>query len=309
MLRQDGVFFREEDLIAIESVLYTPKDEELVARKFISVNTAFAPFAVEIGYDWYERTGSAKILSAGAGAKDIPFVGEKGGRETMKVYTIATGIRYTKEERMAAQAKSALGKGASISLDTLRVETARRYVAEVENKIAFVGSKSHGIKGILNHSGVTAETVANGTGGKTTWADKTPIEKLKDLLKAKKTVEKGNLFKARVLLLDSDSYNSLLLPYSDSSPMTVLSWIQSQGAYFEKIISTSALNADNNGLSANAFCVMDNAREIVELAVVEDLTLGNPVYDIIGTSEQGVTERCAGCIIRHPAAIYVGKGI
>jgi len=309
MLRQDGVFFREEDLIAIENVLYTPKDEELVARKFISVNTAFAPFAVEIGYDWYERTGSAKILSAGAGAKDIPFVGEKGGRETLKVYTIATGIRYTKEERQAAQAKSALGKGASVSLDTLRVETARRYIAEVENKLAFVGSKSHGIKGILNHTGITAETVANGAGGKTTWADKTPVEKLKDLLKAKATVEKGNLFKARVLLLDSDAYNSLLLPYSDSSPMTVLAWIQSQGAYFEKIISTSAMSSENNTLSADAFCVMDSAREIVELAVIEDLTLGNPVYDIIGTSEQGVTERCAGCIIRHPGAIYVGKGI
>lgn len=309
MLRQDGVFFREEDLIAIENVLYTPKDEELVARKFISVNTAFAPFAVEIGYDWYERTGSAKILSAGAGAKDIPFVGEKGGRETLKVYTIATGIRYTKEERQAAQAKSALGKGASVSLDTLRVETARRYIAEVENKLAFVGSTSHGIKGILNHTGITAETVAKGAGNKTTWADKTPVEKLKDLLTAKAKVEKGNLFKARVLLLDSDAYNSLLLPYSDSSPMTVLAWIQSQGAYFEKIISTSAMSSENNTLGADAFCVMDSAREIVELAVIEDLVLGNPVYDIIGTSEQGVTERCAGCIIRHPAAIYVGKGI
>jgi hypothetical protein len=91
--------------------------------------------------------------------------------------------------------------------------------------------------------------------------------------------------------------------------MTVLAWIQSQGAYFEKIISTSAMSSENNTLGADAFCVMDNAREIVELAVIEDLVLGNPVYDIIGTSEQGVTERCAGCIIRHPAAIYVGKGI
>lgn len=315
-IRQDDGFFRKEDLLSIESVLYEPKTEELVARSFLGVNTSFDPFAAEIGYDWYDRTGSAKILAAGGSAKDIPFVGEKGGRETMKVYTVATGIRYTKQERMASQARARLGKGPSVSLDTTRVATARRFVAETENRLAFTGDSRHSIKGLLNMSGITAENVAAaGTGStdadKRLWSNKSAKLKLADLLTGKKAVEKGNLFRARVLLIDSDHYNSLLEPYSDSSPMTVLKWLQSEGAYFEKIIVTSQLSKSYNGFSGSvdAFCILDNNPEIVELAVVEDLTLGEPVYDIIGTSEQAVTERTAGCIIRHPSAIYIGKGI
>ncbi|HPA70777.1 MAG TPA: DUF2184 domain-containing protein [Spirochaetota bacterium] len=313
-VKHDAIL-RKEDLLAIENTLYEPKKEELVARGFIKLNTNFAPFAQEIGYDWFDRTGSAKILAAGGSAKDVPFVGENGGRETMKVYDIVTGIRYTKAERMAAQAKSALGKGPVVNLDTSRVATARRFVAETENRLAFVGDAKHKIKGLLNMLGITSESVAaSGTGAgdsaKRLWTNKTPKLKLADLLTGKKKVEAGNIFKARVLLIDSDHFNQLLEPFSDSSPMTVLKWLQTEGAFFEKIIVTSALNHAHNGFSTvDAFAILDNDPEIIELAVVEDLALGDPVYDILGTSEQVASERTAGCIIRHPSAIYVGKGI
>lgn len=311
MAVKHDVVLSSADLLAIENTLYEPKKEELVARQFLRANSNFPPFAMEIGYDWYDRTGSAKILAAGASAKDIPFVGEKGGREVMKVYDIATGVRYTRAEIMAMQAKSALSKGPVVNLDTTRVATARRFVAETENRLAFVGDSSHNIKGILNMSGITAENVAaSGTGSSRLWSAKTPKLKLADLLAGKKAVEKGNLFKARVLLIDADHYNQLLEPFSDSSPMTVLKWLQSEGAFFEKIIVTSAMAKEHNGFSTvDAFAILDNDPEVVELAVVEDLTLGDPVYDIMGTSEQAVIERTAGCIIRHPSAIYVGKGI
>ena len=316
MIRQDDALLRKEDLLAIENELYEVKKEELVARQFLNINNSFPPYAQEIGYDWYDMTGSAKILAAGASAKDVPFVGEKGGRETMKVYTIATGIKYEKAERQAAQTKAMLGKGPSISLDTLRVGTARRFVAESENRVVFVGDAKHKIPGLLNKSGITIEFVAEGatgadTAAKRLWANKTPKEKLKDLLTGKKTVERGNLFKARVLLLDSDNYNSLLEPYSDQSPMTVLKWLQTEGAFFEKIIITSQMSSTYNGISGSldAFCILDNDPRVVQLAVPQDMELGEPVYDILHNSEQAVTERTAGCIIRHPSGIYVAKGI
>lgn len=314
-IRQDSII-RKEDLLAIENILYEVKKEELVARQFLHVNSSYPVYAQEIGYDWYDMAGSAKILAAGASAKDVPFVGEKGGRETQKVYSIVTGIRYTYEERRAVQAKSALGKGPSISLDTVRVSSARRFVAETENRLVFTGDSKHGIKGILNMSGITSENVAVGAVGaddaaKRLWLNKTPQEILADLLKGKSTLEKGNIFKARVLILDSDHYNLLLKPYSDMSPMTVLKWLQSEGAFFEKIVVSSQLSSAYNGLagSVNGFVILDNNPEVIELAVIEDLTLGNPVYDLLETSEQVVRERTAGCIIRHPKGIYLGKGI
>ncbi|MCL2154180.1 MAG: DUF2184 domain-containing protein [Leptospirales bacterium] len=307
---------RKEDLLAIENVLYEPKKEELVARQFLSINSNHPRYAPVIGYVWYTPTGSAKILAAGASAKDVPFVGEEGGMETLKVYKIVTGIRYEKAEIEAVQASATLGKGPSISLDTTRVSTARRFVAETENKIAFVGDKDYNIKGILNHSGIQYESVALGGKGSTAtekklWKNKTPQEILEDLRAAKAAVEKNDIFKARVLLLDSDHYNMLLKPYSDMATITVLQWIQSQGEFFEKIIKTSNVSKKHNCLesSQDCFVVLDNDPEIIELAVLLDMEIGNPVYDILGTSEQIVEERTAGCIIRHPSAIYVGGGI
>ena len=89
---------RQEDLRQIEQTLYTPKESELVGRRILRVNTNFSPFASEIGFDWYSRKGSAKILAIGAGAKDVPFVSEDGGRSVQKVYDIVSGIRFTLKE-------------------------------------------------------------------------------------------------------------------------------------------------------------------------------------------------------------------
>jgi len=309
-VRNDAALLRKEDLLAIENVLYEAKADELVARSVVKVNNNFPPYANEIGYDWYNRKGSAKIIAAGGSAKDIPFVGEEGGRETMKVYTVATGIKYTKAERMAYQSKSALGKGPSVNLDTMRVTTARRFVAETENRLFFVGDAGFSIKGILNHSGITSGAVDDsGTGDSTLWSTKTPAQILADLLTAKETVEDSGLFKGRVLMLPPNARLKLLKPYSDQSPMTVLKWLETEGLYFERIVETRAMLAAYNGLGADAFCLFDNDPEVIELAVVEDLTLGDPVYDMLGDSEQAVTERTAGAIVRHPSAIYVGTGI
>ena len=308
-VRHDAIL-RKEDLLAIENVLYEPKKDELVARSAVQVNSNYPAYAQEIGYDWFNRKGSAKIIAAGGSAKDVPFVGEDGGRETMKVYTIAAGIKYTKAERMAFQAKSALGKGAVVNIDTSRVVTARRFVAETENRLFFVGDAQHKIKGILNKAGITVENVsADGTGSSTLWSTKTPAKILANFLTAKEKVEGAGIFKGRVLMLPPNARLKLLKPYSDQSPMTVLKWLETEGLYFERIIESRAMLSTYNGLGSDAFCLFDNDPEIIELAVIEDILLGDPVYDILGDSEQAVTERCAGAIIRHPSAIYVGKGI
>ena len=315
---ESGYPLQKDDMLAIENTLYEVIKEELVARQFLHLNTSFDPFVSEIGYDWYDITGSAKIFAAGASANDIPFVGEKGGREVMKVYDVLTGIKYSKAERRASQAKAALGKGPACSLDVVRVATARRFISETENRIAFVGDTTHNIKGLLNHPGVTSVQVAQGAKGanaaeKRSWVNKTPQEILEDLRIAKGVVEKKNIFKAKVLALAPGQYNILLRPYSDMSPMTVLSWLQSQGQFFEQIVVASELSKENNGFKTagvqeDCFAILDNRREIIELALVQDIEMGDPVYDVIGTSSQSVGERTAGCIIRHPSAIYIGKG-
>lgn len=305
---------KKEDLLFIESVLYEAKREELVARQLVKVNTNYPEYAQEVGYDWFDANGSAKILAAGGSANDIPFVGEKGGRETAKVYTIATGIRYTQAERLAIQSKNALGKGPSISLDTIRVAAARRYVAEVENRLFFKGDSTFNITGVLNKSGITSESVAEGATGadaaaKRLWTNKTPKEMLEDILKSIETVEAKGIFSVKAFAFPQSAKFRLMRPYSDQNPMTLMNWLRSEGGITQEIVFTNALDASNSGLSVACFVALDNSPEIIELAVPQDLKLGQPVYDLLETSEQAVTEKTAGAIIRHPAAIYVGKGI
>lgn len=306
--------FTNDDFLQISNVLYTPIEEEMIARRLFSLNTSYAPYAQEIGYDYYQRTGSAKILASGGSAKDVPFVGEKGARVTQKVYDIVSGIRYTRAERDAIAAKRALGKGPAIQIDTLRVATARRYILEKENALSFAGDATYNIKGIFDSTFYgtdkgTMETVATGVGGYT-WALKTAAEILTDLEKAVTTVEGDGLFKARTLVLPPAQYNRMRKPISATVPtMTLLQWLNSEGMYFSNIITSRIMKATHNGDTVDYFMVIDNIPEVVELAITSDISLGDPIYDIVGTMEMAAMESYGGIILRHPAAIYVGKGI
>jgi len=314
---ESGIF-SEDDLLQIQNVLYTPREEEMVARRMLRLNTSYAPYAREIGYDYYQRQGSAKILAYGASAADIPFVGEKGGRNTQKVYDIVTGIRWTKAERMAEMAKRALGKGPSVSLDTTRVDTARRFISEKENALTFVGDADYGIKGLFDSTFYgtdlgTKENVAVGATGandaaKRLWSNKTPAEIIKDIRTAVDTVEETGLFVGRVLAMSPAAYNLLRQPYGDQTTMSVLDWINANFD-FSQIIKSRVFLATNNGDTVNYFMVLDNDPEVVELAITQDVNLEDPVYDIMGTMEQAVTESYGGVIFRHPAGAYIGKGI
>jgi hypothetical protein len=322
----DKNLFTADDFKQIENVLYTPREEEMPARRLLNINRNYDDFAREIGFDYYQREGSARILAGGASAKDVPFVGEKGGRVTNLVYDIATGIRYTEAERKAMLAKQALGKGPGTQIDTLRVSSARRFILERENIATFLGATglssggtNYSIKGLLDSSFYgtdlgTKENVATGAAGtgdaeKRLWANKTTAEILTDLHTAMSTVEGDGLFKARALVLDPASFNLLRKPYSAYALQTTLAWLQSEGMYFDTIITTRAMRAGNNGDTVNYFMVLDNDPEVVELALTYDITLGNPVYDILNTMEQAVIEGYGGVLFRHPAGCYVGKGI
>jgi hypothetical protein len=308
--------FTNDDFLQIENTLYTVKEEELAHRKIFSVNSTYARYAEEIGYDYYQREGSAKILAKGGSAKDIPFVGEKGGRVTQKAYTVVSGIRYSKAEQEATQAKRALGKGPAIQLDTLRVASARRFINETEAKIAFTGDTEYGIKGIFDSSFYgtnlgTKESVATGTGGYL-WSQKTAREILTDLETGMNKVEEKGLFKAKTLVLSPQHYNRLRKPFSDTGDSrTLLTWLNSEGMFFQQIVVTNQMLSTYNGdtSSYNYFMILDNDPEIVQLALLFDIELGEPVYDIVGTMEQAVMLKTGGIMLRHPSAVYIGYRI
>jgi len=323
-VRMDATFeatlFTPTDLMWIENVLYMPREEEMIARRLLKLNTNYPEYANEIGYDYFQREGSAKVMSLDA--PDVDFVKEKGGRVLQNVYSIGTGIRYTLPERMAYLSKKTAssiaggaGKGPIVPLDTLRVSHARRFIYETENKLAFVGDSSYGIKGLFDSSwydgGVqagTKEKVATGASGYT-WAVKTPQEIINDLITGMTAVEKDNLFRPRVLCLPPAQYSRLRQPYSNLNPMPILDWIQSQ-LDFEQIIVSRVMRKDNNGDgSYDYFMICDNDPEIMQMAIIQDINMGMPIYNIRQDMEMLVSERFGGVIVRHPAGLYIGYGI
>jgi len=309
----------KDDLLAIQNTIFSPRVEELKTRTLLKQNREFDSYVQEVGFDVYDRTGSAKVLAAGADAKDIPFVGDEVTRFTQKVFTIATGIRYTESELEAVAARRLHSKGGPIQLDQRRPATARRFLLEREHRLAFNGDSDVGIKGLFDSTFYgakkgTSEDVAEGSFGGTApqnrlWANKTPQEQIADLNRAMQVVENGNLFKARALVISSNAWNLLKKPYSNQSPMTTLKWLATEGMYFEEVIVTNVVTSTYNGDSVDWFFVCDNDSEIVELITTRDITIGAPVVDIIGTSKQAVTLKTAGVMVRHPAAFYIGKGI
>jgi len=316
--------FTPYDFLQIENVLYSAREEEMLARKLFKINTSYAPYAKEVGYDFYTREGSAAILASGASAKDVPFVSEHGGRVTNLVFDIASGIRYTRKERDAIMAKRSLGKGPAIDLDTLRVSTARRFILETENKCAFVGSKgtsgnqTYAITGLFDSSfydstgniGKREQVAAGVTSSQRTWALKYATEILTDLLTGLKYVEKDGLFKARVLVLPPAQYALLKQPYSTLNPMTLLDWLNTQGMYFEEILPSRLMRHDYNGDGTNDyFMIIDNDPEVIQMVLTYDITMLNPVYDLIMDMEQAVMEGFGGILFRHPTAAYIGYGI
>ena len=315
--------FLKDDLLDISRILYEPISEELKHRMIWGIDTGYNPEAEEIGFDTYDRTGSAKIFAGRATADDIPMVGDKKTRTKLDVHEIASGIKYTRAERAASAAARGMGKGPAVPLDMLRVASVRRFVNEVEAKLVWVGESTYGIKGVLDSSyyGETGlgsmKFVKQGAAGsgpeqKRLWSNKTSQEIVQDLIEARTIVGQGGIFNARNLVLPYVQLMRLEQPYGSDTPITIKDFLLGRSGtegYFDSIEGTNYMDAANNGLSYDAFMVFDNRPEVGQIAVVKELELFPPVYDKVQTSEQAAILRTGGFQMRHPAAIAVRKGI
>lgn len=295
-----------EDLRQIQSILFMEKEDELIGRRVFSTNNEFTPGAEEIGFDSFSRQGSAKILAAGAGAKDVVLIGGDKVRHTQKVFTLATGFEIQRRRLKAIEAANKLGKGPQINEETLKINTARRFMSELEDEIIFNGNTDHAIDGVLTHPGIATGAALTGT-----WSSATPLQILADLRDAKNDLEKDGFFTAKVLIVSPASWNIFQQPFSVETIITLAQWLESQGAYFDKIVvSRAMLNAFNGStFSSDIFMVVDNDPENIELAIVEDMVMEEPERDFLGNLLFGVLEEFGGPMIRHPSAISVKTGI
>lgn len=292
---------RPEDLQAIDNVLYEPKAEELTARQVISLKTDVHPGAEFYAYNVLSRSGVAKIIANAA--DDLPLVDADMKRETVQIYTIATGFQYTVQELRASQM-------AGTSPDGLKAGVARRAVAEKENQLAWIGDKKHNIQGLATATGIQIEAVPqNKAGNSSKWSDKTPAEIEEDirLIRKKVTVlprhgDSRNLY----LMVPADQYEELDRRYSDYDARTIRVVIEGHN-WFAGIVRVPDLKGVGID-GTDSIIVADTSPEVMQLLISMDLTRLDEEWKYPAWKVP-VEERTGGVIIRYPLAIVRGDGI
>lgn len=289
---------RPQDLQAIDSKIYEPHKEELKARNIFALKTDIPAGAETYAYDVFNRSGAAKILAPGA--TDIPLVDADLDRHTVNIYSIAAAINITVQELRQAQM-------AGMTVETVKVDTARKAIAEKENKLAFIGDADHNIKGLTSTTGIQVYAVdQNGDESSTKWKDKTADEIVSDIRKAKNKVNKLPGHTADTLLITPDSFELLEKPFNEFTKQTVLEYIQSQ-RWFTRIEVLNDIKGHGTA-GSDCFVVLDSSPDVVQLGVPMDITRHAQEYSF-PNYKVPFEQRTTGLIVRYPMAIVRGDGI
>jgi len=302
----------------IEKTLYKVFKEEIKSRIIFPLDTTGDPLAETVGYNIYNVTGSAKIM-AYPDAKDLPFVSDEMEEHTAKVYTIASGLKWTKTKLEKIAKAASAGRIANVSVLTEQARGARRTCYKKENILVFAGDNRYKIKGIFDGSYYgagkgTRETVAaTGTGSSTNWKDKTGKLIAEDIQKGITLTGGDGIFSDLTdkvtVVVPYAQYQLLKKPFTDSVTETVYSWLKS--VYPNLTVEySSCVSQSFTGDSVDYMLVFRKDPEILSLHTPQDILLGKPTSpDVMGTVKQSVTLRTAGLVVRHPGALYVGRGI
>lgn len=295
--RADGMI-RPIDLEAIDSRLYEAHKEELKARSIFNVKTDVPAGAETYSYDVITRSGAAKILAAGA--DDIPLVDTDMERHTEKIYSIAAAFRMSIQEIRQAQL-------AGRPIEPTKADTARKAIAEKENRLVWIGDEKHGIRGVTNATGIQTMSVANNAAGTSTlWTDKTGKEIVADIRKARSAINRLPGHTANTLVVTPDAMEELEKEYNEYTNQTVLQYLRSQN-WFSRIESTSDLEGQGTA-GADCFLVFDNSPSVVEMLVTMDI-FRHPEEYKFPNYKIPLEERTGGAIVRYPMAIMRGDGI
>lgn len=295
----ESAFF-ERELTFVKSKAYDAKLAELKGLSLIPISTEAGSGMSEIAYRQYRGVGFAKII--GDYAKDFPRVDVYGEESTVKIKGIGDSYGYSIKEIRASQRT---GK----NLDQRRATSARRAHDEQINKMALISDSVNGTNGLLDYSGITQVTIANGSGGSKTWASKTVdeiITDINDLVEGVMTPTSGREM-PDTLLLPLEQYNDLAnrrLPNTDTN---LLAYVLKNNPHIKKIDWLTELK----GIGAGS-----TDRAIVGKFDSEHITLEIPQpFEQFEAQQEGLEftipchSECAGTIIYYPLAFAYGDGI
>jgi hypothetical protein len=198
-------FARQHELI--ESELYEIRYPELKARSHFSVNFQGGPAISSITYRVLDRYGMAAV---GLG---FPRVGIKAQERSMGIQPLSVSWGYNFQEIREAQ-------HVGMDLDAAEANVARRKVAELEDRIAYLGDKPSGLIGAFTHPNFPVMV------GTVPLIETTPssqiVAQFRKIISTPKLMSKG-VERVNAVLM-TETLHSFLegTPYSDQAPQLTI---------------------------------------------------------------------------------------
>jgi hypothetical protein len=311
--------FRKEDFNYIQKRILTPRKNELVVRSIFSINNETPTYSHTFEVENVQDTGSAQVVESGADSDNIPFVGESVGSQKGVLFKIRDAIRITEDDLEAADARRQSGKGSEYPVQEKRLDAARRFIAESENKLGLHGFVKAGKivqPGLLNWPGVVSEPVSGANTDARLFSGKTPQVILKDIIDAKKQLEGSGKFKAAGILISDEDYLHLLNPYSESTTITILQWLLShQDLVFPKgFIRSQDITPQHSGFKdgntkVGGFAIFDDSADVAEFMIARDLEVVQTPWDEYrGEMKIKCHEKVGGIYVYQPKGIVIRTG-
>jgi len=297
----EGIYFGTE-LTYIKKKSYDKLYPQLRARDVFPISYDAGPAAETIKYYQFDQIGVAKIVTNYA--KDFPRASIKGKEFLSNVKSLGASFGYNIQEIRAAMM---VGR----PLAEREANAARRTILFLENQIAFNGSTEFQLPGFLTNPNVPeAAVAADGTGGSTTWASKTPDQIIRDVnvaLRSIPVLTKGVEY-ANTVLLPIDQYELIAsTPRSTISDTTILSFLKGVHPGVEFTTLPFELTGTGPGGTDLMVCYHRDpdklTLEIPQEYEQFDPTLEGMEYNI------PVHERCGGVIMYYPLSARFSYGI
>ena len=294
-------FAFERQLEKLRSKVYEVRYPDLVARSLIPDSPDPAQDGDEkIRYRQEDIFGEMKSISKKA--HDVPLVEVKGEEFEQKIQDYGLGFKISLgEARKAAR----LG----MDLNSKQALAARKLSERKVDEILALGDAKAGLKGLLNHSAVTAADVVNGGSG-TAWTTKTAEQILEDMnepVRAIQLATKGIFgMGGLTMLLPNEQYTLIAQKRVPDLNMTVLQFFLSSNKFVTDIVPWWRLDSAASGLASDRMVVYPRDPEVLTKEIPSE-------FEFLAPQEKGynvyVPGRlvCAGVIVTQPKAmVYRG---
>jgi len=254
---------------------------------------------------WIEDvTGQAKIISDKG--RDLPKVNVKRGEYSYPVRDLGIAFDYSRRE-LAAAVK------AGMDISAKKATQARNAMERTLDGIIAFGDVDSGLPGFLNNSQITPSNVpADGTGSSTTFANKTPVQIIRDMYNICNALSNNSsgTFQATDLLLPLTQYN-----YVASTPMGTSAYTDKTILQFFKESFPTPINVTPwyrltgaGASSTDRMVAYQRDPEVLGLSIQAE-------FDMLPPQEVGLmvevpcTLVTAGVLIDHPLGVAYRDGI